>query len=367
MRIAVVVPYVWRVHGNRLAFSLARGLAASHEVTVYVEALQDRINDEVRNQLAPASLRFLRTTRAEGVTNWQLLVRQLARGGDRRISKALRHDHEASRYDWIVNFANEGHWIGSYVSAWEGRTRPRTGLVMMDPIDQVFLLARERPNRRLRELLMPLYPILHQIEAHRIQQFDRLFSISGWVSQLCTFLYGITPAASLAAVDGDLFQPSPRVDTANPYIAVPTVSVGPEEEKTLRFLFDDGLPLVTYGPRAVQGIPHRGFLPEVELVPFLQGARVTLFVFDYEGLGLVPLESLAVGTPVVTQPKGGPLAELSGNRFVRFAGDPLSMSNQCKSLLEEPKTSNLASEVRSTVSDYFAPTVAARWARYLES
>jgi hypothetical protein len=237
----------------------------------------------------------------------------------------------------------------------------------MDPMDQVFLLARERPHPRLRELLSPLYPALRQMEAQRIRRFDRLFSISRWVSQLCAFLYGLTPVASLAAVDGELFQPPNQIDNSNPYIAVPTISVGTDGETTLRRLFESGLPLVTYGPRAIPGVPHRGFLPESELVSFLQRARLTLFVFDYEGLGLVPLESLAVGTPVVTQPKGGPLVELSGNRFVRFASDLSGMLNECNSLMSAPKTDNLVSEARSTVSEYFAPVVATRWARYLES
>lgn len=367
MRIAIVVPYVWQVRGNRLAFSLAKELAAHHDVVVLVEAIHDRIIDDVRRQLSPAALWFLRRTRSTSVSNRKLLARQLSRGGDRRISQSLREFHVGSPLDWVVSFANEGHWVGDYVSRWQASNRPRTALVMMDPIDQIFLLARDRPNPRVREFLLPLYPILHQIEAGRIRRFDRLFSISRWISELCVSLYGRRPMASLAAVDAEVFRPLPGIDGSPPYIAVPTVSIGPVEEPLLRSLFENGLPLVTYGPRAIQGIPHRGYLPDPELVSFLNGARLTLFLFDYEGLGLVPLESLAVGTPVVTQPKGGPLAELSENRFVRFADDPATLLSHCRRLLDEPKTSGLVNEVRSGIGDHFVSEVALRWARNLES
>lgn len=367
MRIAIVVPWVWQVRGNRLAFSLAKGLAAHEEVVVFVELIQERIIDEVRRQLSPAELRFLRTTWSGRVKNWRLLVRQLARAGDSRISQKLRQEHAGSPFDWVICFANEGHWIGQYVSRWSVARRPRTGLVMMDPIDQIFLLARDRPNPGLRKLFTPLYPMLHRREASRIESFDRLFSISRWVSQLCVSLYGREPAASLAAVDAELFRPSIHVDGAKPYIAVPTVSVGPKEAPLLRSLFESGLPLITYGPRGLPGIPHRGFLSDPDLVSFLQGARLTLFLFDYEGLGLVPIESLAVGTPVVTQPRGGPWAELSGNRFVRFADDPAAVLSHCQSLLSDPKTISSVGEIRSSVTDLFASEVSIRWMKNLES
>lgn len=332
-----------------------------------MDALSRSVADDVRRQIAPAQLKSDTITESEVVTNSGLLARQLIRGPDRRVSRHLATDHRADRFDWVVVFANEGHWIADYVTAWDSMPKPLTGLVMMDPIDQIFLLAHDRPNRRLRRFMNPLYPLLHEIEFQRIRRFDRLYAISQWTSQLCAHLYGVPPPESLAAVDEELFQPRLSIGNASPYIAVPTISVGDREESALRDLARRDLPLVTFGPRAIDGIPHEGFLTETELVSFLARARLTLFLFDYEGLGLLPLESLAVGTPVVTLPKGGPLAELRGNEFVHFAQDLDSIYSEARSLLDEARPPGLADEIRSSITTYFAARVAERWGQSLGS
>lgn len=365
MRIAVVVPVVKRVQGNRLAFSLSRALARSHDVTVYTETAFDGIVAEVERQVAPARYRALRVTSSDRLSNLNLFLRQLRRGPDRRISDALRADHRAKPFDAVVVFANEGHWVAEYLAAWTEPARPTTVLVLMDPIEQVFLLARDRPFAKARQLFVPFYSALHAMESRRVHSFDLVFSISRWVAELASFLYGIATLEPVAAVDAELFQCSAPIDDATPYVAVPTASLRPSDRGLLARLYQQGVPLVTCGTRAVPGIPHRGFLPDSELVTFLAGARSTLFLFDYEGLGLLPLESLAVGTPVVTLPHGGPFRELQNNPFVRFGDDAETLARLCKESLGYRRSGREPERIRASIGSYFADEVAARWGRVL--
>jgi glycosyltransferase involved in cell wall biosynthesis len=366
LRIAVVVPIIKRVHGNRLSLCLARELSRAHDVTVYTETALESIVPEVQKQVAPAGFRVLRTTINPRLSNLELLRRQLQRGPDRRISNALIADHRTNAFDWIVVFADEGHWIADYVSSWSGSKRPRTALVLMDPIEQIFLLSRDRPFVAARHLMMPLYPPLHWIESLRIREFDNVYSISRWTSELSSFLYGIGPTISLAAVDADLFKCPSGIDDSEPYVAVPTVSLRPADDKLVTDISRRGIPVVTFGPRGIPGIPHRGFLSDSELVSFLAGARSTLFLFDYEGLGLLPLESLAVGTPVITLPDGGPFVELRDNPFVQFADDEGSLAQLCEQSLGKSRSARDCNQIRSSVRDYFASAVAVRWSRTLD-
>ncbi|EQD40073.1 glycosyltransferase, partial [mine drainage metagenome] len=115
------------------------------------------------------------------------------------------------------------------------------------------------------------------------------------------------------------------------------------------------LPLVAYGPRPPPpsvSIPYRGFLSEDEMRVFLSGAAATLFLFDYEALGLVPFESLAAGTPVITLPKQGPHRTLSHNRDVYFGRDVGELRELCARILQSPPTRADRARCRESVEVY---------------
>lgn len=85
-----------------------------------------------------------------------------------------------------------------------------------------------------------------------------------------------------------------------------------------------------------------GFIPESELTSFFN--RCSLFVLPstsalQEGFGLVALEALACGVPVVVSEAAGVAAFLQGNDGARIvpANDPLALQRAVRVLLEDPE------------------------------
>ena len=93
----------------------------------------------------------------------------------------------------------------------------------------------------------------------------------------------------------------------------------------------------------------------------ISNSKATLFYFDYEALGLIPLESLSLGTPVITLPKQGPYEELKLNKFVYFFKDYDSLLKICKNLLETNQDAVYRQTCSESVNNFRAEVVASRF------
>jgi Glycosyl transferases group 1 len=115
------------------------------------------------------------------------------------------------------------------------------------------------------------------------------------------------------------YRPSIRPSTANPSRDSVLVYVGKETDTTaLRMLLDTGLPVTMFGSKSVgwvvkalqlQRYPHAqllGHVTDQELSGLYSNARFTAFPFTEEPFGLIPLESMACGTPILTYGDQGP-------------------------------------------------------------
>ncbi|MGB7123338.1 MAG: glycosyltransferase family 4 protein [Thermoplasmata archaeon] len=88
------------------------------------------------------------------------------------------------------------------------------------------------------------------------------------------------------------------------------------EQKTLVDLTDSGVPVVAFGSKMpatprLERLDHRlfqwlGYVSPSRLAELYSNALFTAFPFTTEGLGMVPLESMACGTPVLTYNREGP-------------------------------------------------------------
>jgi len=112
--------------------------------------------------------------------------------------------------------------------------------------------------------------------------------------------------------DLSAFRPSAQKSEARFVLAY----IGKEVElDTLAAMAGSGIKVVGFGNKLVPGIgpnrlrkflDFRGAVTREQLIDLYSNAEFTAFPFTSEGLGLVPLESMACGTPVLTYGREGP-------------------------------------------------------------
>jgi glycosyltransferase involved in cell wall biosynthesis len=72
-------------------------------------------------------------------------------------------------------------------------------------------------------------------------------------------------------------------------------------------------------------IDFRGRVSRQELIHLYSHARFTLFPFTFEPMGLVPLESMACGTPVLTYNRQGPASTVVDGKTGWLVNTPEEM------------------------------------------
>lgn len=350
--VAIVVPWLHGIRGHRISVGLARELSAQGTPTeFFVGRLFEGLAPWLRAGLGGAALNVGREVRSGETSILEFARHQYSRSLDRELARTIAARHAVSPFDLVFVISNEGHGLASYLRRYIPSSRPLLAVCVRELVEHPFWLGYERKWRRARALFSSLYPLAHEYEAERLRTFDRVYSNSPWTSGLLDYFYGIRVAPTFALVDR-MFYEAPRGPPGSDYIAVPTASLDAEGTRTVQSIGRRVPGLRTFGKKAVPGLPHAGFLSDPELVSFLAGARATLFVFDYEALGLIPLESLAVGTPVVTIPKQGPWATLAGNPWVRFGTTADELARALEELRATPPTGEDVREIcrRSVIS-----------------
>jgi hypothetical protein len=282
----------------------------------------------------------------------RLMWRQIVRGTDRAIARRLEQLHRTKPLDAIFVRSDEGHWLGEYVRQWTSSPRPVTILGVLDLLDHPFLLRHERSHPDLRGLATVAYPWLHRVEDRRLRAFDGLVTNSRWTTTLLDYLYGLGTLAEIDAYDDGRFDLTGSGKYGEPYLAVPTASLDASTSAWVERLHDEGIPLRLYGSRAAGRVPTAGFLGDAEMAELLRGARATLFLFDYEAFGLIPVESLAVGTPVITLAKGGPYSEHRANAHVEFVRTYAETLAACRAALGRKPTPEDRTACRASVDAY---------------
>ena len=85
------------------------------------------------------------------------------------------------------------------------------------------------------------------------------------------------------------------------------------------------------------------------------------FYFDYEALGLIPFESLSLGTPVITIPKQGPYEELGNNKFVYFFSDYDSLLKSCRYLIASTQDATYRQTCSDSINAFRSKKVAEKF------
>ncbi|MDX1747212.1 MAG: glycosyltransferase, partial [Halobacteriales archaeon] len=115
-------------------------------------------------------------------------------------------------------------------------------------------------------------------------------------------------------------------------------------------------------------IEFLGYVPEEDLPGLYSSADITLFPPTYEGFGLVFLESMACGTPVVAPAVGGvPDVVTDGVDGCIVEREPKAMADRISELLDDPdRLQKLSSAARETAEEHTWDVTAQAYERLYE-
>lgn len=364
MRLAFVLPWLSRTGGNKISLSLAEELVdQGDEVELFAHTMNVSALAELPKFIPKVPIHYLKTTSKQFRVHLDPIVWNAASRRDKELALLIGRSHKEHPFNAVVLFANEGRTLARYLRRTLKGDTPLLGWCIMELVDHSFLLRRERDLGWFRSLGLPLYPFAHELWRGAYHDQDFILANSLWTSDLLEYLYGITCYDVVISLpQGAFFRDFPQRGPG--YLAVPTVSLGPRESGLLANLAEFGLPLIAYGPKPPDpsiSIPYRGFLSESGMRDLIAGATATLFLFDYEALGLVPLESLAAGTPVITLAKQGPYRTLFGNPDVHFGRNIDEIRRLCLQALESPPNEEVRLRARRSVETYSSSNAALRF------
>ena len=275
--------------------------------------------------------------------------------------------------------------------ALEGTDGIRINASMTTAIDADVWIIQSRPlglglgamrqgvNRSLRLALGVANPFVGRLDLHHLLDAGRRARERYTTTQHVADWFG-SKGMPVAGIMPMYYRTTIHRSSANPSRDYILVYVGKETDSSaLRMLLDTGLPVTLFGSKSVGWVkkslrldryPHvrlLGHVSDQQLSELYTNARFTAFPFTEEPFGLVPLESMACGTPVLTYGEQGPGESVvdgrtgwlaySQNEFVR-RGVEIWNTGTPSSLMVE--------RCLERARNYHLDTVGAGWDRLIE-
>jgi len=162
------------------------------------------------------------------------------------------------------------------------------------------------------------------------QRVDRFVANSHNVARRIRRYYGREAAVVHPPLETDLFIPDPGVAREDFYLVVSALVPYKRVDLAIEAARILGRRLVVIGSgverrrlarSAGPGVEFRGWVTQEELLAALRRARGLIFPGE-EDFGIVPLEALACGTPVIAYGAGGALETIADGRTGVFFGEP---------------------------------------------
>ena len=342
LKIAIVLTYLHRMEGNRTAFTLISQLMNDgHNVTLITWKIKSSIYENLIKKIQGIKIEYNKKIQGGKFGILFAIKYQLLKGVDRKLSKSIMNKREPHNFDLVIVPSNEGKWIGQYIKNYKGSVKPITMVTIMELHENGMLLFQR--SRRLKVasfLFYPVFFILQLFEDKRIRSFDIITANSKWTTQALSYFYGLNSKIEMNFYDPEVFKVQYEYQsTMKKYIAIPTASISGKHKQIIEKLSNDGINIIAFGSRKIDNEKYLGFVPDEKLREILTNASATLFLFDYEAFGLIPLESLICGTPVITEPKLGVYAEYNNCQDVHFAEKYDDIKALCNKFLSLEKTS----------------------------
>jgi hypothetical protein len=151
------------------------------------------------------------------------------------------------------------------------------------------------------------------------------------------------------------------------------------DTEALLGLLRTGLPVRMFGSKSagwvlrklrLERFPNARYLGHVtdeELRELYSNALFTAFPFTEESFGLIPVESMACGTPVLTYGFQGPAETVLDGRTGWFATSPEDFVRRAQAIWRTGVPAGMSDECRVRARRYHLDTVRADWARLIET
>ena len=170
----------------------------------------------------------------------------------------------------------------------------------------------------------------------------------------------------IESVTPDLFEfQLCSVSHDNFYIAVPTASFGNNKIRIVNALMKLELTLKFYGPVSLDDPNYLGFLSREKMIELISQEDAMLFLFEYEALGLIPIESIALGTPVITYRKQGPYLSVYHSKFVTYVESLDNIVESCQKALSAPLIFDQRVQCRESFRELTPDLCVKRFLRHL--
>jgi len=114
-------------------------------------------------------------------------------------------------------------------------------------------------------------------------------------------------------------------------------------------------------------IEYMGRVSDEELVNLYSNALYTLFTFNHEPFGYIPVESMACGTPVLTYNKQGPRETIINGVTGWLADSDRKLVQIAVRIWKEGYPSWMRSECRERALEFDVKTIADRWLAIIKS
>jgi len=174
------------------------------------------------------------------------------------------------------------------------------------------------------------------------------------------------------------YRPSFHPSAATPTRDYLVVYLGKETDATaVRLLLDTGIPVRMFGSKSPGWVrstvvPERypnakvhGRLSDAELCDLYSNARFTAFPFTEESFGLIPLESMACGTPVLTYNVQGPAESVLDGETGWLVGTPEEFAAKALELWKNGYPTDVPGRCLERAQRYQLDSVVAQWREML--
>jgi glycosyltransferase involved in cell wall biosynthesis len=250
----------------------------------------------------------------------------------------------------------------------------------------------DRAQSRARSLVGAVDPIprmhrqlLRLNDGRNVQHASMVLVNSRYMQDACLRIYGFEPTLCYLGTDVELFRPLKQAETAGvlsvgsltrlkgfDFLIESLATIPAERRPTLTIASNfENAPerayLETLAGRLGVRVKWVGHVSDHSLAELYRRAILTLYTPIREPFGLVPLESMACGTPVVAVRQGGTLETiLDGHTGVLVERDAKVFGRAVDQLCRNPaRLGELRQECRRYVLDHWSWDLAARRVEFL--